>query len=272
MKLASVRHGDRTHAARLEGDGLVLLPHSDVGALLADPEWSTAATVSGPSVASADVQFLPVVPRPDKIVCLGLNYATHILETGRETPRFPTLFAKFAAALTGAYAELPKPTMSDQLDWEAELAVVIGRGGKDIPVDRALDHVGGYTVANDVSVRDYQRRSAQYLAGKTFEALTPLGPFLVTPDQVPPGASGLRISCLVDGEVMQDSTTADLLFDVAHVVHDLSTIITLLPGDVILTGTPGGVGVARSPQVFLQPGQVLETVIEGIGRQRNVVR
>lgn len=269
MKLATVRAHGATRAARITDNAAVLLDAADVGELLSDSNWADRAAADGETVALDGLEYLPVIPRPDKIVCLGLNYATHIAETGRETPEFPTLFAKYSGALTGAYADIPMPRQSRTLDWECELAVVIGRGGRDIAAEDALDHVAGYTVSNDVTVREWQRRTRQYLAGKTWEAMTPLGPWLVTADELPPGAAGLTIETLVDGEVMQSSNTSDLLFDVGAIIAYLSAIISLRPGDVILTGTPGGVGNARDPKVFLEPGQLLETVIERVGHTRN---
>ncbi|KFG01789.1 2-hydroxyhepta-2,4-diene-1,7-dioate isomerase [Streptomyces scabiei] len=275
MRLATVRLTDRhetTSAARQEGDELVLLPYADVGALLSSGDgWRDRAARDGERVPLTGASFAPLVPHPNKIVCLGLNYATHIKEMGRPTPAHPTLFAKFDGSLIGAQDDIHMPPISDDLDWEAELGVVVGRPGRHIARAEALEHVAGYTVANDVTVRDWQHRTREFLSGKTFEATTPVGPALVTPDELPPGASGLAISCSVDGHVMQKSNTADLLFDVAETIAYVSTIITLLPGDLILTGTPGGVGAGRDPKVFLRPGQELVTTVEGIGELRNTV-
>ena len=274
MRLSTVRvPGGRTTAARHEGDELVLLPHRDVGALLASGgDWAAeAAAHAGERVPAAAADLATLVPHPNKIVCLGLNYATHIAEMGRPTPQYPTLFAKYDGALVGSGDPVHMPAVSDQLDWEAELGVVIGRAGRHLTADTALEHVAGYTVVNDVTVRDWQHRTREFLSGKTFEATTPVGPALVTADELPPGARGLGIGCSVDGEVMQESNTSDLLFDVATTVAYLSTIITLVPGDLIAMGTPGGVGAGREPQVFLTPGQELHTWVEGIGELRNVV-
>nr|WP_275263893.1 fumarylacetoacetate hydrolase family protein [Jiangella asiatica] len=161
------------------------------------------------------------------------------------------------------------PASAGAVDWEAELGVVIGAAARHVPVDAALDVVAGYTVVNDVTVRDWQHRTREFLSGKTFEATTPVGPTLVTSDELPPGASGLEISCAVDGVVMQRSTTSDLLFSVAEIVSYISTITTLLPGDLIATGTPGGVGAGRTPEVWLRPGNELVTTVEGVGQLRN---
>ncbi|GAA4704964.1 fumarylacetoacetate hydrolase family protein [Phytohabitans rumicis] len=273
MRLSTIRTAGRTAAARQDGDELVLLPYADVGALLASgDDWlARAAAVDGERVPLAAASLAPVIPYPNKIICLGLNYASHIKEMGRPTPRFPTLFAKYDGALIGARDEIRAPAVSDELDWEAELGVVIGRSGRDVPTDRALDHVAGYTVVNDVTARDWQHRTREFLSGKTFEATTPVGPALVTADELPAGGSGLTISCAVDGHTMQKSTTADLLFDVADIIAYVSVIITLRPGDLICTGTPGGVGAGRDPKVFLRPGQELVTVVEGVGELRNLV-
>ena len=275
MRLSTVRvaHDRGTAAARQDGDELVLLPFSDVGALLAaGDDWpQRAAAADGERLPLAEVSLAPLVPHPNKIICLGLNFATHIKEMGRPTPAHPTLFAKYDGALIGAHDDIHMPPVSDDLDWEAELGVVIGRPGRHVPREKALEHVAGYTVANDVTVRDWQHRTREFLSGKTFEATTPVGPVLVTTDELPLGASGLDISCSVDGHTMQKSNTADLLFDVADTIAYVSTIITLLPGDLILTGTPGGVGAGRDPKVFLRPGQELVTAVEGIGELRNTV-
>ncbi|SPF02802.1 fumarylacetoacetate hydrolase family protein [Streptomyces sp. MA5143a] len=275
MRLSTVRiaDGTQTAAARQKGDELVLLPFSDVGALLsAGDNWQErAASADGERLPVAEASLAPLVPHPNKIICLGLNYAGHIKEMGRPTPAHPTLFAKYDGSLIGAHDHIHMPPVSEDLDWEAELAVVIGHRGRHVPREKALQHVAGYTVTNDVTVRDWQHRTREFLSGKTFEATTPIGPSLVTPDELPPGASGLDISCSVDGHTMQKSNTADLLFDVADTITYISTIITLLPGDLILTGTPGGVGAGRDPKVFLRPGQELVTTLEGIGELRNTV-
>ncbi|MFF4120496.1 fumarylacetoacetate hydrolase family protein [Streptomyces sp. NPDC001714] len=279
MRLSTVRlpapdpGGLITAAARYEADELVLLPYPDVGALLADGEdWhQRAAAADGERIPLEGASLAPVVPHPNKIVCLGLNYATHIKEMGRPTPTHPTLFAKYDGSLVGAHDDIHMPPVSDDLDWEAELGVVIGRRARHVAPDEALAYVGGYTVVNDVTVRDWQHRTREFLSGKTFEATTPVGPSLVTPDELPAGASGLTVGCSVDGHTMQKSNTSDLLFDVATTIAYISTIITLLPGDLIATGTPGGVGAGRDPKIFLRPGQQLVTFVEGVGELCNTV-
>jgi acylpyruvate hydrolase len=269
VRLATLRLHGTTRAARRDGDEYVLLDATDVGAVLAAEGLESAATADGPRLPVDGCEHATLVPRPPKIWCVGQNYAAHAREMGAEPPSHPTLFAKFAIALTGAGDPITLPSTSDSVDWEVELGVVIGRAGRDLQVSQALAHVAGYTVVNDVSMRDWQRRTSQFLQGKTWERSTPVGPELVTPDELPKGASGLRLTTTVDGTVMQDSTTSDLIFDVAAVVAYVSAIASLEPGDVIATGTPSGVGAGRTPPVFLQRGQTLRTEIEGIGVLEN---
>jgi acylpyruvate hydrolase len=272
MRLASVTVDSIPYAARVQDGTYVLLPSDNVGALLAEPDWQTLAAGDGKRVDADRAALVTLVPQPNKIICLGLNYASHIAEMGRPTPEYPTLFAKYDGALIGPTDDVALPEISDKVDWEAELGVVIGARGRHVSTATALDLVAGYTVVNDVTVRDWQHRTREFLSGKTFEATTPVGPHLVTPDEVPPGAAGLKIRCEVDGEVMQQSNTDDLLFTVSDTIAYVSTIITLQPGDLIAMGTPGGVGAGRDPQVFLQDGQTLVTSIEGIGQLRNRCR
>ena len=273
MRLASVRLSDgREAASRVEGDALVLLPFRDVGELLARDDWREAAAQDGEAVAADGVRLLPVVPRPPKIICLGRNYAAHVAETGHDLPQHPVLFAKHTASLTGPYDDIPMPTVSRELDWEVELAVVIGRTGRAITAEHVLEHVAGYTVSNDLSVRDWQNRTQQWHAGKAWDGLTPIGPHLVTDDELAPGAAGLDVVCEVDGVVRQKGNTDQFIFDVATVLADINTFTRLEPGDVILTGTPSGVGNARSPKVFLEPGQTVVTRVSGVGELRNTIR
>ena len=267
MRFATIRIGAGTTAARFDGDTLTPLDAPDVGALLAADGGPDAvpATPGLAPVLVAEADFAPLVPNPSKVICVGLNYRTHIMETGRELPEYPTLFAKFPETLMGPNDDLAIPAVSEKVDWEAELGVIIGR-----PVYRAsgpaeaAEAIAGYTVCNDVSMRDWQRRTLQWLAGKMFARSTPVGPYLVTPDEVG-DAQDLEIGCSVDGEVMQQARTSDLLFKPADIVAYISQAITLRPGDLLLTGTTGGVGDARKPPVYLYPGQVLRTWIEGVG-------
>lgn len=265
MKVATVRvPGGGTRAGRLDGDELVLLDHADAAAAVAVSD----ITGDGPTVALAEADLAPPSLYPSKIFCMGLNYETHIKEMGRELPEHPTLFAKFARALVGPHDAIELPGVSSDVDWEVELAAVVGRQVRHADRDQARAAISGYMILNDVSVRDYQWRSTQWLAGKTFERSTPTGPWLVTPDEVD-HAADLEIRCEVDGELMQAARTSDLVFDAADLVSYVSQIITLEAGDIISTGTPGGVGAAREPAVFLRPGQEVRCVIEGIGELRN---
>jgi acylpyruvate hydrolase len=270
MRFVTVRTSDGTNAGRLEGDRVVLLPFSDVGTLLADPNWRARAQSGAGTMSLEEADFAPVVPRPNKIMCLGLNYRAHIEEMGRELPAYPTLFAKYAVSLIGARDPIVLPPESQAVDWEVELAFVIGVRARRVRREDAAAVVAGFTVLNDISMRDWQMRTLQFLQGKTFERSTPVGPALVTLDEVPGGIDAdLAISCEVDGEQMQEARTGDLLFPPSVLVEYISTIMTLEPGDIVATGTPSGVGAGRNPPVFLKPGQTVRTVIEGIGELVN---
>jgi acylpyruvate hydrolase len=218
------------------------------------------------------VRILPPVPRPPKILCVGLNYDDHLEESGLKKPVYPEIFARFATSLIAHGEPIRQPPESLTLDYEAELAVVIGRGGRRINRDKALDHVAGYSPFNDATIREFQLRTPQWTIGKNFDGTGAFGPWLVTPDGVPPGAHGLRIQGRLNGRVMQDASTGRLIFGVAALIEMISVAITLEPGDVIITGTPGGVGAARKPPVFMQPGDVFEVEIEGMGVLSNPVQ
>jgi len=270
MRFATIRTDYGTTAARLDGDVLIPLAAADVGELLAGGDAGPGRPREGaPAVPAAEADFAPLVPRPGKIICVGLNYRAHILETGRELPEYPTLFAKFADTLLGPRDDLVLPSVSDRVDWEVELGVVIGSPVYRATPEEAAASIAGYTVINDVSMRDWQRRTTQFLQGKMFERSTPAGPYLVTPDEVG-DAADLEVICQVDDEVMQQSRTSDLLFGPAEIIAYASQAITLRPGDLIATGTCGGVGDARKPPVYLQPGNTLRTWIEGLGECVNL--
>ena len=230
-----------------------------------------ASLTAAEEVALADVQLLPPVPRPGKILCIGLNYRAHAVEGGNEIPNYPAVFMRGATSLTAPGGEILYPECSEKLDFEAELADVIGRTATRVSSVNALSHIAGYSCFNDGSVRDYQRKSTQWTMGKNFDSTGGFGPELVTPDELPAGASGLRLVSRLNGTVMQDSNTADMIFDVATLVTTLSEAMTLEPGDVIATGTPSGVGYARKPPVFMRPGDVIEIEIQGIGILMNTV-
>ncbi|MBV8949599.1 MAG: fumarylacetoacetate hydrolase family protein [Actinobacteria bacterium] len=269
MRLATIRTGGgSTRAVRIEGAHAIELDFDDVGALLASGAEGARLPAAGAEHDVDELDFAPLVLRPRKIICLGLNYRSHILETGRELPTHPTLFAKYDDALVGARSDIELPVEVERPDWEVELAFVIGRTARRVRGDEAADAIAGYTICNDVSMRDWQYRTLQWLQGKTWERSTPLGPFLVSPDEVD-DAADLRLRCEVDGEVMQDGRTSDLLFKPRDIVEYVSTIVTLRPGDVVSTGTPAGIGDARDPRISLRSGQVVGCTIDGLGEQRN---
>ncbi len=276
MRIARVTKDGRSGLAARAGGavtvsfeaGIVDLDAHIAAGTLAD---AAAKAAAGEMVDEAALTFLPPVARPSKIICLGLNYRDHAEESGLGIPEFPVLFARFPSSLTGHGAPIILPKVSSQLDWEAELVVVLGKGGKHIAEADALDHVVGYSVFNDASIRDYQMKTPQWTAGKNFDDTGAFGPWLVTPDELPAGAAGLKIECRVDGVVMQSSNTANLIFDVASTIHLLSSFLTLNAGDVLVMGTPGGVGVARSPPVFMTAGQVCEVEIEQVGLLSNPI-
>ena len=267
MRLATIRTADGTRAVRVDEDGAVELGHPELGTLLRRPDWrAEAAAADGPRHDLDGLDYAPPVPMPEKIFCVGLNYANHIREMGRELPAHPTLFAKFGRCLVGADDPVVLPRVSESVDWEAELGVVIGTEVRHASPEQAAAAIAGYTVVNDVSVRDYQNRTLQWLQGKTFERSTPAGPWLAV-DAEPGG-----ISCTVDGEVMQSAHVSELVFTPADLVAYISTIVTLVPGDLIASGTPGGVGHARRPPRYLRPGSEMVTAVEGVGELRNICK
>ncbi|MDQ2624406.1 MAG: fumarylacetoacetate hydrolase family protein [Actinomycetota bacterium] len=278
MRLGTLRSPSlgTTVAVRIDDDDVAVeIPgFADVGALLAVEGWRTVARgADGPRHDAVEAgSWAPPVLRPSKIVCVGLNYRNHILEMGRELPEYPTLFAKFPEALVGPFDPIVLPAhASDAVDWEAEVAVVIGATARRVPEHEAGAVIAGFAVLNDVTMRDYQYRTTQWFQGKTFEATTPFGPWLtVSEDGTPPGgASEMRTE--IDGEVMQRTPVDDMVFGPAALVSYVSHVITLHPGDVIATGTPGGVGHARTPARYLEPGQVLVTSVSGLGELRNEI-
>lgn len=276
MRLARVSKDGKIGLAAKSGDRVTVA----FDAALADLDSHIAAgtlaeagakAAAGEVVDEASLSFLPPVTRPSKIVCMGLNYRDHAEESGLGIPDFPVLFARFPSSLIGHGAPIILPKVSSQLDWEAELVAVLSKGGKNISEAEALAHVAGYSVFNDASIRDYQLRTPQWTAGKNFDDTGAFGPWLVTPEEVPAGAAGLKIECRVNGEVMQSSNTGNLIFDVARTIALLSSFMTLEAGDVLVMGTPGGVGVARNPQVWMKAGDICEVEIEGIGLLSNPI-
>lgn len=271
MKLVTLCVGGSTTAARQDGDEYTeIVGEPDLGALLAKPNWRDIASVAtGPRHHVQDAVLAAVVPNPSKVLCVGLNYRSHIEEMGRELPAHPTVFAKFADTLTGPFDPVVAVPEDPLIDWEGELVVVIGRAAHRVRQEEAENYIAGYTVANDISMRGWQYRTSEWLQGKMWARSTPVGPVMVTADEFDPAGATLRTT--VNGVVMQDHSIGDLLFTPARLVSYLSTILPLRPGDLILTGTPGGVGRARDPAVYLTAGDVVEVTIEGIGTLANPI-
>ena len=218
----------------------------------------------------SSVKLLAPIPKPRKLICIGLNYRAHALETGATIPDVPTVFNKFATAVIGPGADIVLPKVSKSPDYEAEFAFVIGKGGRHIAAEDWQKHMWGYTMVNDVSARDYQRATTQWLMGKTFDTFAPMGPWIVTADEIA-DPHNLNISLEIDGETLQDSNTKDLIFKIPDLIAFLSSVFTLEPGDIVSTGTPSGVGAARKPPRFLRPGEEVTVKVEGIGELMNPV-
>jgi len=270
MRLAVARRSGETRVILAGPDAATVLPFSTL------PEALTAGVLDDPLrfdgepvVSLDDLDLAPVATGASKVLCVGHNFRQHILEMGHGLPDYPNVFSKFNDALIGPNDPIVLSGDADLWDWEAELAVVVRRPAHRVSPDLAPDFIAGYTIANDISARDWQRRSSQWLLGKTFEHTTPVGPWLVTPDELDL-SGGLTITCHVDGVEKQRSSTSDLLFGPAFLVSYLSQVLTLQPGDLILTGTPSGVGAARQPVEQLRPGQVVTTEISGLGRLHNL--
>jgi 2-keto-4-pentenoate hydratase/2-oxohepta-3-ene-1,7-dioic acid hydratase in catechol pathway len=273
MKLLSFVANGESLFGVVSGDGVIAM-NKRVGckslreALGVLPQIKVAAQGAAPDHNLADIKFLPVIPDPELITCAGINYRSHASETGRDIPKQPSMFIRRTNTLVGHEGELIRPTLSQQFDFEGELAVVIGRGGRHIKTEHALDHVAGYTCFVDGSVRDYQKFSVT--SGKNFPGTGPLGPWLVTTDEIP-DPTRLTLTTLLNGKEMQRSATDLLIYSVPHIIAFCSDFTPLSPGDVIATGTPEGVGHRRNPQVWMKPGDVLEVEITGIGVLRNRV-
>ena len=223
-----------------------------------------------PEISISEITFLPVIPNPEKIFCIGLNYQEHKKETGRPDVKNPTIFTRFANTQTGHLQPLVKPNFSDRFDYEGELAITIGKGGRYIEERNALDHIAGYSCYNDGSVRDFQRHTSQFTPGKNFPATGPFGPYLVTPDEVG-DYKKLPIETRLNGKIMQKAKLSDLIFPIPKLIHYISTFTTLTTGDVIVTGTPGGVGDRREPPVYMKPGDVVEVDIGKVGILMNFI-
>ncbi|GAB4150938.1 MAG: fumarylacetoacetate hydrolase family protein [Sphingomonadales bacterium] len=280
--------GDRAGAAHVglrQGDRVVdlslaapNLPGDLAGLLAAGPEALAAARKAAEQAPAAaiqawdDLRLLPPIPRPGKILCLGLNYHAHAAEGGREAPDYPNVFMRGATSLVAHKQAMILPKASHRLDYEVELAVIVGTRARHLTAENALDCVGGYACFNDGSVRDYQRRAPQWTMGKNFDATGGFGPECVTPDELPPGGAGLRIQTRLNGQTMQDSNTDKMIFNVVDTLVALTEVMTLEPGDVIATGTCEGVGFARKPPVWMKDGDVCEVEIEGVGTLVNPIQ
>ena len=278
MRLFSFHSGSAIRIGLASNDTYIDLAASglpqDMTALLQLPDWQARVKAFAASAAAqpiAGVRFAPLVPRPGKVICMGLNYMDHAAEGGHAKPEYPSFFLRATTSLAAHDAPLLRPKASDKLDYEAELALVIGTRAKHLTQANALDCLAGYSCFNDGSVRDYQRKTGQWTIGKNFDETGSFGPHLVTPDEVPAGAHGLRIQSRLNGKVMQDANTKDFLFNVVESLIIISECVTLEPGDVIITGTPAGVGYARKPPVWMAPSDTIEIDIEGVGILRNSI-
>jgi len=249
---------------------------ASVDALLQMPDGlaraKDAVAKGGAMSAIAGVKLLPPVLNPAKAIAVGLNYVDHAAESPYDAPKYPVLFHRFPSSWVADGEPLLLPKVSEQFDYEAELAVIIGKGGRYIAKDKALDHVAGYSLFNDGSIRDYQFKSHQWMIGKNFDASGSFGPDLVTADELPAGAVGLRLQARLNGKIMQDANTKDMIFDVPTLVSTCSEIFALQPGDVIISGTPAGVGFARKPPIFMKEGDVIEVEVEKVGVLKNSIR
>jgi len=279
VRLATIAtpNGPRLHVRGRSG-------YVDVGVETGDPGFASLAAVlsAGPQAmdavrALADLDgreygpadLGPAVPAPERILCLGLNYQEHAIEGGREVPTWPDAFVRGRDSVLGPYADLVKPALTDRFDYEGELGIVIGAGGRYIPASKALDAIAGFVVLNDASARDWQRAASQWTGGKNFEGSMPIGPEVVTTDEA--DVSDAALTTVLNGQVMQSARTSQMIVDVPSAVEFFSSFTRLAPGDVIATGTPGGVGFARQPPVWLHPGDVIEVTVENVGTIRNRV-
>ena len=283
MRLIAFEHEGRPALGARLGDEVVALADAVPGlpadilpafAALNLPEGAGALAKrleGAPRRPMAGLRLLPPIPRPGKVICIGLNYALHAKEGGNAIPDYPAVFMRGPTSLAAHGQPLVRPKVSDKFDFEAELVIVIGKTARHLTEADALSCVAGYTIMNEGSVRDYQRKGAQWTMGKNFESTGGIGPEIVTPDEIPQGPNALRITSRLNGETMQDSNTSDMIFSVPRILAILSEAMTLEPGDVIATGTPSGVGYARKPPVFMKPGDTMEIEIEGLGVLSNPV-
>jgi acylpyruvate hydrolase len=285
MRLCTIMNGGKAVVGVKNGDGKIIDlskqmprgPKSVVEILAggkkvqAEVAKACAKPKAGATVSAKSAKYLPPIPNPGKVLCIGLNYRKHAEETGNPMPPYPIVFCRFNNTLVPHNGKMPMPSHSTQLDWEAELTIVIGKKCRNVPKEKALGVIAGYACFNDGSLRDWQFKGSQWTLGKNFDGTGGFGPDIVTSDELPPGGAPLRIMTRVNGEVMQDSNTDDLIFDVPTLVHEISKVMTLDPGDIIITGTPSGVAAGRTPPNWLKPGDVCEVEIEKIGVLRNPI-
>ncbi|MEO0575756.1 MAG: fumarylacetoacetate hydrolase family protein [Pseudomonadota bacterium] len=267
-------YGVATDAGVIDASATLRRRFASLQDVIAADSLSLLAELDRPSAAIIgyeDIEFLPVIERPDKIICVGINYRPHREETGREAPKYPVLFSRFASSQVGHGEPLIAPSASHHFDFEGELALIIGTPGRHISREDAYAHIAGYSCFNDGSVRNFQRHSPQFTAGKNFNQSGSFGPWMVTSDEIP-DPTILQLETRLNDTVMQSASVADLDFDIPHLISYISTFAQLLPGDVIVTGTPGGVGYVRKPPVYMRDGDVVEVDISGIGVLRNPVK
>lgn len=284
MRLVSFTKDSSNRIGYLNEDSVVDLsiaaPHlpSSLTGLLAlgsegfeEAKRAALATDNDASIPESEINYIPLIPSPPKIICIGRNYAAHAKEGGVEPPTYPEIFFRGATSLVAHQSPIVRPLCSDKLDYEAELVAIVGRRAKNVSAEDALSVIAGYSIFNDATLRDYQRKSSQWTIGKNFDNTGALGPMFVSADELPEGADGLRIQTRLNGTTMQDANTRDFIFPIGDLVVKLSECMTLEPGDIIVTGTPAGVGYARTPPVFMKAGDVCEVEIEGIGTLSNTV-
>jgi len=285
MRFVTFNDGGEDHVGLRDGDDVIDLAvaapqlPSDLLGLIRGGDDALAAARSAADTAGAEARrayesltFRPVIPNPPKIICIGLNYAAHAAEGGHDKPTYPSFFMRGATSLSGHLQPIIRPQASEQLDYEAEMVCVIGKPGRHVKAADAHAMVAGYSIFNEGSVREFQRKTSQWTMGKNFDQTGGFGPDYITADELPPGGIGLDIQCRLNGNVMQDDNTANMLFPVAEAIEILTECMTLEPGDVIVTGTPSGVGHARKPPVWMKDGDVVEVEIEGMGVLRNPIR
>jgi len=278
MKLASFATAQGASYGAVVGKGIVDLrrylgnQYPDLKAVIRDQALSKIAPYlsEAPDYQASDIAWLPVIPNPDRIVCVGLNYQDHVVETGRDNTEQPAIFLRLPESQVGHKQPILRPRESTHLDFEAEIAVIIGTGGRRISQRDAFDHVIGYACYNDGSVRDWQRHTIQWTAGKNFPRTGAFGPWMVTADEIPPG-SKMTLSCRLNGQQMQHATTEQMIFKIPKIIEYVSTWTTLAPGDVLVTGTPGGVGARRTPPVWMKPGDKVEIEIDKVGILENTI-